>query len=225
MRFGEPTWNNPVVRFLRADAQDLIPRRDRVWDLHGLSARMAEALRAAGRPVPRYLELLVEEHDPAPLAKATFAMHCYWEGEAQLGALDGVLATRAGWDGQEEVVEVTYRPARIAAETLRQRAATAHCRPQPRAPQRDVEESERKHYLRQTLLNLLPLTPLQVVRVNAALGLHRDAEAFLSPRQRALLRQVEHTSRTAGGQLDGLQRPESIADWMRYEEQLRARLL
>src|SRR5205085_11873279 len=30
-RFGEPAWNNPVVRFVDAGGNDLIPRRDGAW--------------------------------------------------------------------------------------------------------------------------------------------------------------------------------------------------
>ena len=31
-RFGEPAWNYQVVRFLDAKANDIIPRRDQIWD-------------------------------------------------------------------------------------------------------------------------------------------------------------------------------------------------
>ena len=30
--FGEPAWNYQVVRFLESQADDIIPRRDRVWE-------------------------------------------------------------------------------------------------------------------------------------------------------------------------------------------------
>lgn len=224
-RYQEPAWNNPVVRFLDARGQDLIPRQDGVWDSYGIATRMLAALGAAGRPLPQYLALAAEEEDPAPTEQATFGMHCYWEGEANFGQLEGVLATRAGWDGSEEVVEVTYRPSRIRREVLEQRAQSAQCRAQPRPPQRDVAEPERKHYLRQSPMNLLPLTPLQVVRVNAALGLQRDPSAWLSPRQRALLDRIQETDRKKDDALEGLQRPESLAGLARYEAELRARLL
>ena len=29
--FGEPAWNNPVLRFLDHQGRDLIPRKDGVW--------------------------------------------------------------------------------------------------------------------------------------------------------------------------------------------------
>ena len=40
---------------------------------------------------------------------ATFTMYCYWTGEATLGRVDGVMATRIGhWGG--EIVQVDYDP-------------------------------------------------------------------------------------------------------------------
>ncbi len=42
---------------------------------------------------------------------ATFSMYCYWTGEATLGRVDGVTASRIGhWHGRE-VVQVDYDPA------------------------------------------------------------------------------------------------------------------
>ncbi|MCA8957249.1 MAG: hypothetical protein KDC87_14330 [Planctomycetes bacterium] len=74
-RFGEPAWNNPVVRFVDAAGRDWIARRDGVWTPAGIAARMVEALRAARRSVPQYLELLAAEGRVRKLGKATFAMH------------------------------------------------------------------------------------------------------------------------------------------------------
>lgn len=54
-RFQEPAWNYQVIRFLDADGNDIIPRKDRVWTLKGVAARMIEALTAANRPVPQAL--------------------------------------------------------------------------------------------------------------------------------------------------------------------------
>ena len=53
-RFREPAWNYQVIRFIDADQNDIIPRRDRVWDIEGVASRMIKTLDAVGRPVPRY---------------------------------------------------------------------------------------------------------------------------------------------------------------------------
>ena len=57
-RFQEPAWNYQVIRFLDAAGRDVIPRKDRIWTTHGVASRMVEALEAANRPVPKYLEEL-----------------------------------------------------------------------------------------------------------------------------------------------------------------------
>lgn len=49
---------------------------------------------------------------------ATFSMYCYWTGEATLGRVDGVIASRIGhWDGAE-IVQVDYDPARTDLDEL-----------------------------------------------------------------------------------------------------------
>ena len=51
-RFKEPAWNYQVVRFLDAEAKDIIPRKDRVWTIEALAMRMVEALEKHGRKTP-----------------------------------------------------------------------------------------------------------------------------------------------------------------------------
>jgi len=73
-RYGEPAWNNPVVRYLDARGADLIPRKDRVWDLGGTVARMTAALAAAEAQVPAWLATLEEETASGEVETAAFAM-------------------------------------------------------------------------------------------------------------------------------------------------------
>ena len=96
-KFNEPSWNNPIVRFLNGSGSDLIPRKSGVWTIGPMAARMVATLKAANREVPSYLSNLAI--DPSSLETATFAMSCYWTGEARLGAIDGVMTTTAGWTG------------------------------------------------------------------------------------------------------------------------------
>ena len=126
-RFGEPAWNNPVLRFLDGKGQDIVPRRDRVWSSGKVASRLVEVLLAAGRDVPPYLLLAERELSPERTATATFAMHCFWEGEVRLGGLDGVLFTRAGWVDSHEVVEVVFDTARIRYGDLLAKALGLEC--------------------------------------------------------------------------------------------------
>ena len=71
--FGEPSWNNPVVRFLDHDRKDVIEREDGVWETGPLAARMIEALEAADRDVPDFL-VQVAESRRGKYERASFAM-------------------------------------------------------------------------------------------------------------------------------------------------------
>ena len=71
--FDEPSWNNPVVRFLDASGKELIPRVAGDWSLKTLVARMVAAMRAAKQAPPKYLELLHRELSPKGREIATFA--------------------------------------------------------------------------------------------------------------------------------------------------------
>lgn len=65
-----------------------------------------------------------QEHTSEPdLSTATFSMYCYWTGEATLGRVDGVRASRIGhWDGRE-IVQVDYDPAVTSVDALAQALA------------------------------------------------------------------------------------------------------
>ncbi len=211
-KYDEPSWNFPVMRFVDADGADILPRRDRIWDTGGVARRLVEALTAAGREPPAYLRLAAAEAGPGQVAKATFAMHCYWEGEARLGALDGVLTTRAGWFGGNEVVEVVFDPTvrdydrlvKSAQELECARTVYAHDQEQfakatklaghkvvlVESPARNAKASDQKYALNRSELRHLPLTPMQATKVNADLRNGEDPRRWLSPRQKQMLRAV-----------------------------------
>jgi hypothetical protein len=241
-RFGEPSWNNPVVRLINDEGADLIPRQDGIYDTGRLASRMATALRKADRPVPGYLTRLAAEQSPGLRAKATFAMYCFWEGEAKLGALDGVIATRAAWVDRHEVVEVTYDAKRISYDRLLAAAREMKCAGRVfthddaqhdaateavgdaaarlTTPARDAKPSDRTHALRRTPLRYLPLTPMQATKVNAAIARGDDPSPWLSPRQRAMLDRIERLLAADPKALRGFQRPDDGADLPAYTDRL-----
>lgn len=212
----EPAWNNPVVRFFDGAGRDVIPRADGVYREGGVAARMAEALRAAHRAVPAYLALVMEETAPVRRASATIAMHCFWEGEAALGGLDGVLSTRAAYLDGHEVVDVTFDVSRLPYERLlaeaerRGLAARVYARDEAQLAaarrvvgtravrsderSRPAPESDQKRHLRLSALAGLDLTPLQEARVNAALAAGTPVDRWLSPRQRDAARRLAAAS-------------------------------
>lgn len=199
-RYGEPSWNNPVVRIVGSDGRLLAPRVANTYTVSGVARAMVAALREARREVPGYLELLTRE----ARARATFAMSCFWVGEAKLGRLPGVARTRTGWLGGKEVVEVEYDPSMVEYEALLTRAREMSCATRVFARtgrQMEVARArvggdavrsdegasatpkDDKYQLRRSVLRFLPMVEAQATRVNAAVGFGEDFEGLLSPRQ------------------------------------------
>ncbi len=240
--YHEPAWNNPVVRFFAPDGREIVARADGVYAADALAERMQAALLAAKRPVPGYLTLAREELAGEPLERAVFAMSCFWRGEGVLGSLAGVRSTRAGWLDGHEVVEVEYAPERIPFADLLELARTEGCaqrvwvEPGKRldaarvtlgadareleAAPRPAQADDHEYYLRASPYALLPLTPLQRVRVNARLGSSGEAVDWLSPSQRVLLERVQKKS----DGLRDLQPPLDVSELWRYRAELEKRL-
>ncbi|MDH3585412.1 MAG: thioredoxin family protein [Phycisphaerae bacterium] len=233
-RFSEPAWNNPVVRYLDGRGQDLVARQDRIWAVAPTAGRMIAALAAAGRPVPKYLQAVAAWENPKALKKATFAMGCFWTGEARLGSLGGVVGTRVGWMDRQEVVEVTYDPQRIAYAKLVESAQSMQCAGRVYAagaddlavakklagdrarlaqvPARDAKSSDQYHALRRTAYRYLPLTSMQATKINAALvRKSRDTQQWLSPRQRQMLVEIVAAVKADRQSLAGVDLPRNDA--------------
>ena len=214
--FNEPSWNNPVVRIVTADRKELAGRLDGNYSQRGLTSAMVTALERTGRPIPPYLRLLHDElaSQERSVEHATFAMSCFWTGEAEFGALDGVLKTRPGFVKGHEVVDVTFDPAVIPYAKLVQHAEKNSCavrvftksKEQLSIAETIVDDAaqmsdeplradkEPKYYLSRTLLRFVPMTETQAARVNAAIGQGGNPERFLSPRQKDLLRLIKESS-------------------------------
>lgn len=210
-RFKEPSWNNPVLRYLDADGKDLIPRQDGDWTLGGTLRRMSEALDKAGATLPEWLRLAVFEQTPKRREVAVFAMYCYWEGEKRLGALTGVLGTRIGSLRGAEVVEVTFDAAVLSLDALTRKALEMDCAHRVFARSDAALEVVKKitdkvertdaaiddgtqqqyHLAQAKKLYLLPMTALQATKVNSALASGQDPSRFLSPRQLELAKRLE----------------------------------
>ena len=73
---------------------------------------MRLALQTENLEVPTYLSLLEEEliADKSGTETAVFSMYCFWTGEKEIGKLDGVVETQAGFMNGCEVVAVKYDP-------------------------------------------------------------------------------------------------------------------
>jgi hypothetical protein len=244
-RYREPAWNNPVVRFFAPDGKELVERRDGVYGADALAERMIAALERARRPVPRTLALAHQELAPAELERALFGMPCFWHGQAQLGRLAGVRSARVGFLEGREAVEVRFDPAHTSYEVLVRAAQRAGCTQSvwavdeeqrrvaqdvlgaPVAPARGElvpSPADELYHLERSALRHLPLTPLQALRVNAALEAGEDAGAWLTPGQHELLERVRVALAGESRQLEGLSRPAALEELAGYAAALEARL-
>ena len=193
-RYGEPAWNNPVVRIVDADGRDLVGRLASFGSPAQLTGGMVAALAgfAKAHPesdaaAPAYLQLVAEEYvgRESATAVATFETACFWSGEGHLGAQPGIIRTTAGWQDGREVVRVAYSRAHTSAEALANAAAAKGYRPRPNGDFR--VDAQPKYYLTTSPYAGVWMTELQASRVNALLGQGKRPDALLSPRQLASL--------------------------------------
>lgn len=203
-RFREPTWNNPVVRIVDSAGRDLAPRLAGDYRPEALAARMVIALERAKQPVPEYLRLVAAESERT--STLYVGMYCFWSGEACLGDVEDVLATRTGWMGGTEVVELKVRKGRegpvLQTAKAKGCAKVAFGGPEIQSLARSAGLTARRlerfratpgddlHTLRRTRWRALPLTDLQSSRVNAALAHGERPSRWLSPRQAALVGKI-----------------------------------
>jgi peptide methionine sulfoxide reductase MsrA len=215
-RYHEPAWNYQVIRFLDGSGKDIIPRRDRIWTLGAVARRMGKALKKTGNNVPLYLQGLALENDNPEIKAATFAMFCFWTGEMNLGGLEGVVNTEAGFYGGREVTRVWYDEGLISFGELIRKAAendftnAVYVQTDKEREKlngitelriqtylfdiqqyRKADISDQKKQIQGSLFMHLDLTRFQLTKVNAFAHKNREkALEHLSPRQTARFRML-----------------------------------
>ena len=196
------------MRFLDQNAKDILPRKDQVWTIEAVSKRLAAALKTSKRPVPKYLQSLITSTSAQNQQLAAFAMHCFWTGEYELGKIDGVTATEAGWLDGREVTLVRYDSSQLTLESLAAQAAQVRCAEKMYTPDgrslgrlasgkldksyRSAKASDQKRQLsRQPIIRSIPaVNATQLTKLNSLLPRNRqEAFAWLSPSQKAWLNQ------------------------------------
>lgn len=198
--FGEPSWNNPVVRIVDASLKDILPRLDANYSPAGITDLMERALAMRKKVVPDYLKLTSDEVSATETKQLFFSMSCFWEGEKNLGKLDGVVSTEPGFMQGQEVVKVNYNPLVIQSSQLILEARKQDCarsvfadekyRSEEQALNKEIKKAqafkpdhEPQYYLRHSAYRFVPMLAIQASRLNSILAKGGNPETVLSPRQ------------------------------------------
>ena len=214
--FGEPSWNNPVVRIIDSTKTPLAARYAGPYDDASLWRTIRKGLTSSGESVPSWIDLVADEAAAQAngTKKVTLSMYCFWSGEAKLGMQEGVVASHTGHLAGREVVELEFDPRKTSADVIAARArksgaatgAVARTEEEARitkevfgdrvirssAPLRPSPADDKKQLSRIEWTSV-GMTPAQATKVNASFGTGRAWRPFLSPMQQerfeALLRQ------------------------------------
>ncbi|MFK7968969.1 MAG: VPGUxxT family thioredoxin-like (seleno)protein, type 2 [Bacteroidia bacterium] len=194
-RYGEPSWNNPVVRIVDHTGKNLIARIAGNYSALALANGMKQALGVQKRAVPQYLSLLISElalEGESTLTESYFSMYCFWSGEKHLGENKAVVATEPGFMGGKEVVKVHYDSSLISEEALEAYAEKAQCNPVGHDANYRLASNDHHYYLKRSVYRYLPLTKAQKTKINSALGNGKAASQYLSPQQKAWLAELKN---------------------------------
>lgn len=186
-RYDEPSWNNPVVRFLGPDGKEVLPKLADRYDALGLHQKITAVLEMCSEDVPGYFRLLGRDLLVAHgLSKCvTYTTPCFWSGETSLAQHPAAITTDAGWVDGEEVVQVHFDPREVSSPDL-----DAYARAEGFAPIDGGSfelDREPQFYLRKNSARHLPLTPAQRSRLNLAVPYRIPLAELLSPQQSAWL--------------------------------------
>ncbi|MEP7323771.1 MAG: VPGUxxT family thioredoxin-like (seleno)protein, type 2 [Saprospiraceae bacterium] len=201
--FNEPTWNNPVVRIVDASLSNVVDRLDGDYSPKGVVSVMIKALTKIKKPVPDYLQLLKESFT-TNTQQITFGMYCFWEGEKQLGKINGVTRTEPGFVQGHEAVQVTFDPDQVSPQQLMIEAKKQECASQIYAQGDDLSivskinpqvkpmnnfkaDHEPQYYLLHSGYKFVPMLPIQASRVNSAIAQGQNADQYLSKGQLTFL--------------------------------------
>jgi hypothetical protein len=206
--FNEPPWNNPVVRIIDHKEQPLAKKLSGDYTISGTTGPMIHALEKSRNPVPQYLRIVHEENRSfIKPERAVVSTYCFWSGEIELGKLEGVVSTEAGFMHGSEVVELHFNPGVLSYEEFLRKAKRSGVLREAyvlSAEQRKTAirllgddrvlwaktfrpDNQSKYYLSQTPYRHLPLTGMQSIRINRAVFERRNPDIYLSPRQRDML--------------------------------------
>ncbi len=193
-KYNEPTWNNPVVRIVNKNGDNLVKRVASDYSVKGLYDAMLKALKAEKKVIPEYVKILGEEikinFNAQNIKETHYKMYCFWTGEKQLGSQEGVLITQAGFMNGE-VVKVKYDASKISKVELNNFAKANKMQPVDTNEDFTWAKKDEDYYLQHSQLIYLPLSQVQKTRINSALGNGQSPLPYLSPKQTQWLAKID----------------------------------
>ncbi len=194
-KYNEPSWNNPVVRLVDQEGNNVQERLNGNYSALGLAAYLVAGLEKQNKAIPKYLSLTLE----ALAAKANrqetkyYQMYCFWSGEGNLANHEGVVATSPGFMNGAEVVKVVYDPTVLDQSALDKTARKASCQVVDKPGKFRLDRDE-QYYLKKSPYSKLALTKIQRSKINSAIYNREDPSIFLSPKQKAHLIKAEEAT-------------------------------
>ena len=216
-KFNEPSWNNPVVRIIDSDGNNIVKRVNNDYSALTLCEKLKEALTLRNTPIPPYLDILEQEISAITsnnINEAYFKMHCFWTGEKELGKVDGVLDVESGFMNHNEVVKVTYNPTSVSNSALVSYAKKQGFQFVNKPTNYKTASNDVHYYLMHSEYKYLPLSELQKTKINSTLGSNQKAELFLSPKQLKWLHFLKQ-NKAKGIEINMNQKIEKV--WMAME--------
>ncbi|WP_405206010.1 VPGUxxT family thioredoxin-like (seleno)protein, type 2 [Aquimarina sp. LLG6339-5] len=182
-KYNEPSWNNPVVRIVDSNGDEVIKRIGNDYSALRLCESMQQAIEEKGRKIPEYINLLAQELSVKKAHKTYYKMSCFWSGEKELGKLTDVLNTESGFINYSEVVKVTYDPKELTKKALDAYATSNGMTLIDNQQSYQSSSKDIHYYLQQTKFKYIPLTTIQQTKINSALGDGKPTLHLLSPTQ------------------------------------------
>lgn len=203
-KYKEPSWNNPVVRIVNSKGKDIVNRHSGAYEPAQVVNTIQNALLASNQLIPNYLDLLHRELSNNN-EEAVLSMYCFWTGEREIGSMQGVESTQAGYMNGTEVVKVSYDPDQISYEELVSASAKKSCadkvytddsNEKKIAKKKNISvkgtnkyrvDSQDKYFLSQTEYQSIPMLSVQATKANALIAKRQSPSDVLSPRQLAVI--------------------------------------
>lgn len=188
-KYKEPSWNNPVVRIVNSEGENIAKRVSGNYSASGILDAINQSFAERQMTIPQEILLLQDILNTNPTSEVTYSMYCFWSGEKTFGKLEGVYETQAGWQNGKEVVKVVYDDRKISEKEIRSKGKQANCADDLVESGSFRKDKDPKYYLKKSKYRVLPMHPLQAARINSLLGEGvSDLSPWLFPSQKKFLK-------------------------------------